>query len=135
MKNELIELDAAGYRKFGLVTGAIFAVLFGLALPWLFNFSYPIWPWILAGILFAQAILMPLTLSPVYKVWMKFGHIMNWINTRLILGILFYGMFLPVGILLKLIGKVPIAKGFDNHVETYRKQCQQSTKENMERPF
>lgn len=135
MKNVATELDSAGYRKFGLVTGSILAVLFGLVLPWLFNFNYPVWPWVVAGVLIIMALLIPLRLGPVYKIWMKFGFVMNWINTRLILGILFYGIFLPVGFLLKLLGKVPIPKDFNKQVESYRKLSQQSEKENMERPY
>jgi len=135
MLNKVDKLDAQGYRKFGLVTGAIFAGLFGLLLPWIFGFNFPLWPWILFGILGGLALLIPMALGPIYIVWMKFGYVMNWINTRLILGILFYGMFVPVGLVLKLLGKVPIAKKFDNKLTTYRKECQQTTKENMENPF
>lgn len=135
MSSVVAALDAAGYRKFGLVTGSILGVLFGLFLPWLFSYHYPIWPWVMAGILFAMAILLPLSLGSVYKTWMKFGLVMNWINTRIILGVLFYGIFLPVGFLMKLLGKVPIPKGFNSLIESYRKPSKQSERENMERPY
>ena len=91
MSNTIETLDAAGYRKFGLVSGAIVVVLFGLAIPWLFSFNFPRWPWIFAGVLVGWALLLPTTLKPVYIGWMKFGNMMNWINTRILLGIVFYG--------------------------------------------
>ena len=50
-------LDAAGYRKFGLVSSAIVVVLFGLVIPWLFSFNYPKWPWIFAAVLGGWALL------------------------------------------------------------------------------
>ena len=129
------KLDAGGYRKFGLVTGAIILVLFGLLIPWVFDFNYPKWPWILAGLLWGCGLLAPMFLQPVYVVWMKFGHVMNWINTRLILGILFYGMLLPVGVLLKLAGKDPMHRKLYKGLPSYRVQSDNDSKENVERPY
>ena len=48
ISSDIPELDRAGLRKFGLTTGAIVALLFGLFLPWLFDFGLPRWPWMLA---------------------------------------------------------------------------------------
>ncbi len=135
MTHEIISLDAAGYRKFGLVTSAIVVGLFGLAIPWLFAFNYPTWPWIFAGILGAWALLLPSTLKPVYFVWMKFGHIMNWINTRLILGILFFGLFLPFGIFMRLFGKDPMHRKIEPSQPSYRVESHDDTKEHLERPY
>ena len=135
MKSEIVKLDAKAYRKFGLTTGSIFAILFGVILPWITHHPYPIWPWVLAGVLFAFAPLLPIALGPVYVAWMKIGQVLNWINTRLILGVLFYVLITPVGIVLKLLRKVPIPKSFNKQIGTYRKKCQQKPKETMEQPF
>lgn len=129
------KLDAKGYRKFGLTTGAIVIVLFGLAIPWLFSLNYPKWPWILAGVLGVWALLAPTTLRPVYAGWMKFGHVMNWINTRLILGILFYGIFLPTGAVMRLFGKDPMRRKLDKTVTSYRVPSHREPKNNVERPY
>ena len=55
MTADIEKLDARGYRKFGVTTGAIIIGLFGLVIPWLFNLNYPTWPWILGGGLGAWA--------------------------------------------------------------------------------
>lgn len=135
MTNPIETLDAAGYRKFGLVSGAIVILLFGLAIPWLFSLNFPRWPWIFAGILAAWALLLPTTLKPVYIGWMKFGNIMNWINTRLILGIIFYGLILPFGLVMRLFGKDPMRRKLDNSAGSYRIQSQNATKDNLEHPY
>lgn len=135
MNEPVTTLDAAGYRKFGLVTSAIVIVLFGLCLPWLFSFNYPKWPWIFAAVLSAWALLAPTTLKPVYTGWMKFGHIMNWINTRLILGILFYGMFLPFGVVMRLFGKDPMHRKLDGNLASYRVESLKDNKDNVEHPY
>ena len=94
-------------RKFGLVFGAIVAVLFGLFLPWAFDYAWPVWPWILSGISCFWGMAHPASLFVVYRTWMKFGHVMGWINTRIILGIMFYVIFFPAGVLMRLVAKDP----------------------------
>ena len=135
MQHVIEKLDAAGYRKFGLTTGAIVAVLFGLLLPWLFDFDFPVWPWIFFVIFALVALVYPLALQPVYLVWMRFGLVMNWINTRLILGFLFYGIFLPIGLFFKLIGRDTMHRKLDKKLSSYRKTGQPDAANNMEHPY
>ena len=135
MVTKIEKLDAKGYRKFGLTTGAIVLVLFGVLIPWVFNFDYPKWPWILGGGLGGWALLAPMTLQPVYTGWMKFGLIMNWVNTRLILGILFYGLFVPTGVVMRLFGKDPMRRELDKTQASYRVKSHQDLKDNVERPY
>ena len=135
MTNPIETLDAAGYRKFGLVSSAIVVVLFGLAIPWLFSLNFPRWPWIFAGVLGSWALLLPTTLKPVYIGWMKFGNIMNWINTRIILGIVFYGLILPFGLVMRMFGKDPMKRQLDNSASSYRVISQKDTKDNLEHPY
>lgn len=135
MQNTIEKLDSKGYRKFGLTTGAIIAVLFGLLIPWLFDFDLPVWPWITAGILGALALAIPSFLQPVYNIWMRFGHVMNWINTRIILGILFYGIFLPTGLVMRILGKDPMQRTLGDSISSYRVQSHNDSKDNVERPY
>ena len=128
-------LDSKGYRKFGLTTGAIVIGLFGLLIPWLFGLNYVKWPWILGGVLGLWALLAPSTLKPVYVGWMKFGNVMNWINTRIILGILFYGIFLPIGALMRLFGYDPMHRKLDSGLSSYRVTSDNDDENNVERPY
>lgn len=133
-----IEVENPGkqeLRKFGLVTGAIVVVLFGLLLPWIFSFSLPLWPWIFCGISCAWGLAHPGSLFPVYRVWLKFGHILGWINTRIILGIMFYIVFFPAGIIMRLFGKDPMARKLDNNATSYRKISDPLERNHIERPY
>ncbi len=85
MTNQTQQPNKKELREFGFITGAIAAVLFGLLLPWLFDHELPRWPWIVAGILWVWALLLPTTLLPVYRGWIAIGHVLGWINTRIIL--------------------------------------------------
>ena len=66
------KLDDQAYRSFGLTFAAILLVLFGLLIPWLFSLGWPLWPWVVAIILAAMALLKPSWLWWVYKPWMIF---------------------------------------------------------------
>ena len=125
----------AELRKFGLISGAIVAVLFGVILPWLVEYQWPIWPWIVTGILWVWALAMPGTLFLVYKPWLKFGHIAGWVNTRIILGLMFYLIFFPAGIIMRVFGNDPMARKLDSSVKSYRIASEPIEKDHIERPY
>ncbi|MCB2263353.1 MAG: SxtJ family membrane protein [Candidatus Thiosymbion ectosymbiont of Robbea hypermnestra] len=128
-------LDRAGLRKFGLVTGAIVVLLFGFLLPWIFDHGLPYWPWYIAGALWLPALLAPDLLRPVYTAWMRFGLVVGWINTRIILGIVFYALFTPTGLLLKALRVDAMQRKLDARMKTYRVESKKQPPDQMERPF
>ena len=72
-------------RQFGLLFGAILVLLFGLLLPFLIGYSFPLWPWVVALLFTALALLAPTALTPFNRGWMRFGLIAAFINTRIIM--------------------------------------------------
>lgn len=130
------QVDDKKLREFGLLTGAVFAVLFGLLLPWLKHKPSPWWPWAIALLLGLPALLKPSVLGPVYRVWMKLGHVLGWVNSRIILGIVFYGLFTPMGWLMRRFGKNPL----DAHERgaasnSYRIEVKRREGKHMEVPY
>lgn len=136
LKDQIPELDRAGLRNFGLTTGAIVALLFGLFLPWLFDRGLPLWPWILAAILGAWALVLPASLKPIYKGWMKVGLTLGFINTRIILFLLYYLIFFPVGLVIKLAGRDPMARALTPATDdSYRVASNKRDHTHFERPY
>ena len=129
------EADRQELRKFGLVFATGIILIFGLLLPWLFEHPWPTWPWIAAGILVTMALLLPPLLRPVYWLWMKFGHVLGWINTRIILGITFLLLFTPVALVFHLFGKDPMRRRLDPSASSYRIKSEHLPRERMEKPF
>ncbi len=129
------KLNQKELRDFGLLTGKIVAVLFGLLLPLLRGHSLPSWPWIIAVVLWFLAVLAPRTLKPVYQVWMRIGLVLGWVNTRLILGIVFYGLLMPMAMIMRLLNRDPMARKLEVNLSTYRLPSQRKTRESMEKPF
>jgi hypothetical protein len=135
MKHEIPVLDNAGLRKFGFMMAAFIGVLFGLFFPWLLERATPTWPWIAGGLFAVPAILFPSGLNPVYKIWMKIGGVLGWINTRIILGLLFYALVFPMGMVMRLFGKDPMSRKLDKQVGSYRIKSKKAPKEDLENPY
>lgn len=122
-------------REFGLVTGGMFAGLFGLLLPWLGGLRYPAWPWWIAAVLAAWALVSPDTLRPLHRLWMRVGHAMGRVTTPVILGAVFFLVITPMACVMRLAGRDPMARKFDENAESYRVASTKLPKETMERPF
>ncbi len=127
--------DKKTLRSFGLTSGVIVILLFGILIPWLRGFEWPAWPWILSGVLILAGLLVPGALGPVFKIWMKFGHIMGKINTTIILTVVFYVMFTPVSLIMKIIDRDVLHRKFDKNTDSYRIASEDPEIEKMERPF
>ena len=128
------ELDRKGLREFALVTSGVIVGLFGLILPWLFDLGLPTWPWILATILVALGLIAPMALRPVYKVWMRFGLILSKITIPIIMGLVFFLVITPTGLIRRLLSADPMNRSFDGG-ESYRVPSKKAPAKNMERPF
>ena len=122
-------------RQFGLIFGGMAAGVFGLLLPFIFGHSFPLWPWIVAGISWLWALILPATLLYPFKGWMKIADALGWFNTRLILGLAFYVVVLPTALILRLFRKDPMNRELKSSSTTYRIKRNKSSKEHFERPF
>jgi len=56
-------------------------------------------------------------------------------HTRIILGVLFYVLILPMGLIMRLFGNDPMARKWDKSAESYRVESVREPKERLEKPF
>jgi Saxitoxin biosynthesis operon protein SxtJ len=113
------QTDNKQLRSFGLTVGGIFA---GIGVwPLLVHSAEPRW-WslIVAVVLILPALLYPQSLFWIHKGWMAVGHILGWINTRIILGFVFYMVVSPIGFLRRLLGKDPMGRQLRPDLDSYR---------------
>ncbi len=128
-------------RTFGFIMAGMILLIFGLLFPWLFGdgatsfTNLPKWPFIVAILFVLPAVFYPQLLAPVNRIWLKVGHILGWINSRIILGIMFFLILLPIGLLLKLFGKDSMDRKLNKHLASYRKLSKYRDKQHLERPF
>ena len=140
MSNEIntAEVTNSDLRKFGFIMGGMFALIFGLIFPWLSDKTkdtWPMWPFIVMAVFWAVAVVAPQILRPVNEIWIKVGNVLGFINSRIILGVMFFAMIFPIGMLLKLFGKDSMNRKLDKKTDTYRIVTKQRNKEHLEKPF
>jgi len=70
--------------------------------------------------LLVLALAWPRSLTQVYRLWMTVGEVLGWINTRIILGVIFYLLFTPLGLLMRLRGRNPMRRTLTPEAESYR---------------
>jgi len=122
-------------RNFGLMMGGFIASIFGLLIPWIWGLEIATWPWISAAIFIAWGLAAPASLSPVFRLWMKLGGVLGWINTRLLLAAVFYLMFFPLGVIMRLFGWDAMHRKLNAELQSYRSASKAQPRENMENPF
>jgi hypothetical protein len=106
-------------QHFGLIVGGIFGIM-GLW-PVVFRASGPrFWALALAVGLIVPALLRPRSLTYVYRVWMVAAEILGWINTRIVLSLVFYGIVTPMGFVMRRAGRDSMQRRYESHATTYR---------------
>ncbi len=104
-------------RKFGLTIGVVLLLL-GILLFFRGKSSYP---YLLALALFflLSGIALPTLLKPVYIPWMAAAVIMGFVMTRVILVILFYLVFTPIALFMKVGKRDLLNQRIDRNVKSY----------------
>jgi Saxitoxin biosynthesis operon protein SxtJ len=113
------EITSKQLRSFGFTVGGIFALI--AVWPLIIRAEDPRW-WavVVAGCLLVPAAVFPKSLTWVYKGWMALGHVLGWINTRIILGFIFYFVVTPIGIVRRWLGKDPMGRRLRPDLDSYR---------------
>ena len=120
-------------RQFGFLICFTFPFLIGWFLPLLGGHPFRVWTLFIsmpAGIL---GILRPGLLLYPYRAWMKLGHILGWVNSRIILGLVFLIVLIPISLVMKSIGHDPLrTKKFSQ--KSYR-EIKTNNKVNLKKIF
>jgi hypothetical protein len=102
-------LTAAEGRRFGLTVGLAFLALAGVA--WWRGRVYAYIAFAAVGsLLIIGGLLLPTSLGPVSRAWMGLGHLLSRITTPVFLGIVFYLVLTPIGLLMRLVGSAPLPR-------------------------
>jgi hypothetical protein len=126
--------DVRQLRHFGFLVGGIFGLIGLWPLVWRYQ-NPRLWALALAVALVVPALVAPRILAPVYRVWMKLGEVLAWINTRILLGLVFYGLVTPMGLVMRLMGRDPMRRQLEPGGESYRIRCVPRPATHMMRQF
>ena len=106
-------------RNFGLTVGLIFIVIAFWPAVWRGE-AFRVWALIPGVILVMTGLSFPKILATVFKVWMKIGHVLGWINTRIILGAVFFVIITPMGLIMRMFGWDSMSRTLIPSQNTYR---------------
>ena len=135
MSQDIPELDAEGLRRFALIFALIVTGVFGVVVPLAAGLGFVWLPWLIGAVFVAWGLLAPASVRPFYRLWMRFGLLMNAIITRVVLGIVFYLLVLPFGMILRIRGSDPLKRQWDPAAVSYRVVSDVQQPSQMERPF
>ena len=135
IKQEIPELDSKALRQFALIFAAIVVVVFGIVIPLLTGNGFVWIPWAIGGIFVLWGLSAPATVRPFYRLWMCFGMLMSAVVNRVVLGIVFYLILLPFGLVFRVRGIDPLRRKWDPKLESYRVISDDPNPEHMNRPF
>jgi hypothetical protein len=102
-------LTAAEGRKFALTVGTAFVVLAGISL-WR---NHPVPAGILGALgigLIAAGAVIPARLGPVYRAWMGLALAISRVTTPIFMGVVFFAVLMPMGLLMRLFGRNPLTR-------------------------
>jgi len=135
MSQVIPELDAEGLRRFALIFALIVTGVFGVIVPLAAGRGFVWLPWLIGMVFATWGLLAPATVRPFYRLWMRFGLMMNYIISRVVLGIVFYLVVLPFAMVLRFRGADPLKRKWDPTAPSYRVASDKQDPKHMERPF
>lgn len=122
-------------RKFGITMAAAFTVISLLIFLKHRHSAFPTGIISLVFLIFALA--LPQGLKPVYIFWMRLAVILSWINTRLILTVMFYLIFTPIGLCMRIFAADLLDKKISKGKDSYwiKKEAGEFDPKTYERQF
>ncbi len=97
-------------REFGLLIGFGFPILIGWLLPSLVGHGFRAWTLWVGGPGLILGLTAPRLLHYPYKGWMALGHLLGWVNSHIILGLVFIVVLQPIAYIMRLLRYDPLRK-------------------------
>tara|TARA_A100001388_G_scaffold270668_1_gene248459 strand:+ start:71 stop:454 length:384 start_codon:yes stop_codon:yes gene_type:complete len=97
------EIKIGSNRSFGIVFFIVFLLI--STYPLLNDNNIRIWSLILSVIFLILGLINSSILTPLNKVWFKFGILLGKIVSPLVMGIIFFLVVTPIGILMRILNK------------------------------
>ena len=111
------KIKISSNRSFGL----LFFVVFLIVSLWPLTSvdSIRIWSAIISAVFLILGLINSRLLTPLNMLWFKFGMILGAIISPIVMGIIFFLVVTPIGLILRIMGKDLLNKKYDKEKETY----------------
>lgn len=78
----------------------------------------------------------PVAAQGFHRAWMGLAHVLGWVNSRILLSVLFYGILTPIGVIQRLLGRNTLSRrGAGSESYWVRRKAEQQSPEQFERLF
>tara|TARA_B100000780_G_scaffold234683_1_gene175112 strand:- start:40 stop:432 length:393 start_codon:yes stop_codon:yes gene_type:complete len=101
--NNINSKSISSNKSFGIVFFVVFLIV--ALYPLLENESVRLWSIILSAIFLILGILDSKFLTPLNKIWFKFGILLGSIVSPIVMGVVFFAIVTPTSIIMKVLGK------------------------------
>ena len=111
------EIKTSSNKSFGLV---FFVIFMTIALwPLLNDGNIRIWSVIVSIIFLILGLFNSKILTPFNKLWMRLGILLGAIVSPIVMGIVYFAVITPIGLIMKLFGKDVLNLKIDKNKNTY----------------
>ncbi len=133
MKKEITKKDL---RQFGVVFAVILTLIGFLQMGKGYDVVASFF-WISAIHMVAFGLIAPVLLKPIFHIFTKVAHAMGWVNTRVVLVLVYYLILTPIGLIMRLFRKDLLGSHIDRSKETYwiKRKVGAVSKESLEKQF
>ena len=114
-KNSKIRINSN--RSFGIVFFFVFLII--SLWPLLYENTLRVWSIIVAMIFLILGLINSNFLTPLNKLWFKFGKLLGFIVAPIVMGVIFFLVITPTGFFMKMLGKDLLNKKYNNKIKSY----------------
>ena len=107
------DIKEGSNKSFGIVFFVVFLLV--SLYPLINNEGIRIWSLVISLIFLVLGILNSNLLSPLNKIWFKFGIFLGKIISPIIMGIIFFLVVTPIGLIMRLLGKDVLNLKYSNY--------------------
>ena len=100
-------------KNFGIVFSIVFLII--ALFPLINNESLRIWSLIISAVFLFLGLINSKILTPLNKIWFKFGLILGRIVSPVIMGVVFFLVVTPTAFIMRLVGKDLLNLKFNKH--------------------
>ena len=111
------EIKISSNKSFGLVFFVIFIII--ALWPLLNDGNIRIWSIIVSIIFLILGLLNSKILTPFNKLWMRLGALLGIIVSPIVMGVIYFGVITPIGLIMKIFGKDVLNLKLDKNKKTY----------------
>ena len=104
-------------KNFGLVFSIVFLII--ALYPLINSQKVYVWALITSATFLLLAFVAPKTLTTLNKLWFKFGYLLGSITTPIVMALVYFITVLPVGLIMRLLGKDLLKQKLDKNAKSY----------------